>query len=257
MFHQDSHFSKQYLWGKSDINCTSLSWSWLFCLCSNFKNPRSFLNSVLSPQFETVFINCSFINSAPISIFDPERSLSGSGVYLDYAFRTTFNNCTFKNGVGSAIYATNSNVIFRGNSTFTNNSAAYGGALSLHGTLVVLQNDTYIFFNNNWAKYAGGAIYSSGCFLYSGKSKNISISAIFQNNTANYAGTAIYLAVDASACDLNPLNNTHLMNTQFSQSLVSSVPTGLCFCNDNVLDCDSRVWHIELYPGEMFVVPTT
>ena len=219
------------------------------------KNQWSLLNSVLSPQFETVFINCSFTNSAPTSNCDPELALSGSAVYLQDAIRTTFNNCTFENGVGSAIYGTGSNIIFRGNSSFTNNSAAYGAALSLNAqTLVVLENDTHIYFKNNQAKYAGGAVYSSleGCFLYRpGKSKNMA-STTFQNNTANYAGTAMFFAIGAPGCDFN-----HLDNTRFSRSVVSSLPKGVCFCNDNVLDCNTRVWTLELYPGETFVVPAT
>jgi len=166
-----------------------------------YKNPLNFLASDLSPQFETIFINCSFTNSAPSSNSDPELTSSGSAVYLVNAARTIFNNCTFKNTVGSAILASGSNLIFRGNSFFTNNSAANGGALSLNSqTLLVLQNDTHIYFIKNCAKYAGGAIYSSeeGCFLYFEKNRNTSL-LIFQNNTANYAGTAMFFCYRCSS----------------------------------------------------------
>ena len=222
-----------------------------------FSNPLSILASNLSPQFETRFINCSFTNSAPTSNCNPELALRGCAVYLDdrSAIRTTVNNCTFKDGIGSAIRASSSNIIFHGNSFFTNNSAANGGALSLGGqTLVVLQNDTHIYFNNNRAKYAGGAVYSSveGCFLYHGKSKDVNITITFQNNTANYAGTAVFFAIGSPVCDLN-----HVKNTQFDRSLVSSTAKGVCFCNDNVLDCGKRVLQVELYPGETFVIPAT
>ena len=216
--------------------------------------PVSLLNPVFSPQFETIFRNCSFKNSAPTSNSDPDRALSSSAVYLDNAIRTIFNNCTFKNSVGSAIHATGSNVIFRGNSFFTNNSAAFGGALSLiRQTQVLLHTDAHIHFNNNLAKYAGGAVYSSveGCFPYPGKNKDTGL-IMFQNNTANYAGTAIFFAIGSPVCDLN-----HVKNTQFDRSLVSSTAKGVCFCNDNVLDCGKRVLQVELYPGETFVIPAT
>ena len=214
--------------------------------------PESLLNPVLSPQFATIFRNCSFTNSAPTSNSDPDLALSGSAVHLDNAIRTTFNNCTFKNSVGSAIQATGSRVIFRGDSFFTNNSAAYGGALFIDGQSKVVLTDAHIHFNNNLAKYAGGAVYSlvEGCFLYQ-NNKDTSL-ITFQNNTANYAGTAIFLAIGFPVCDFN-----HGKNTQFHRSLVSSPPKGVCFCNDNVLDCGKRVLQVELYPGETFVIPAT
>ena len=216
--------------------------------------PESLFNPVLSPQFATIFRNCSFTNSAPTSNSDPDLALSGSAVYLDNAIRTTFNNCTFKNTLGSAIFGVTSSVMFRGNSFFTNNSAAYGGALNLQiSTKIVLHANAHIYFSSNQAKYSGGAIYFSlidECFLDANKNASLT----FQNNTADYAGTAIFSAIDTRT-DMCAVD--HLKNTQVTRSLVSSVPKGVCFCNDNALDCDKRVLQVELYPGESFIVPAT
>ena len=85
----------------------------------------------MSPQFGTIFINCSFTKSAPISNHDLEPAYSGSVVRLDNAVRTIINNCTFKDNIGSAIQASGSNLIFEGLNIFTNNSGINGGALSL------------------------------------------------------------------------------------------------------------------------------
>ena len=124
------------------------------------KAPLSFLTSVVStPQFETLLINCTFTKSAPISNHGLEPAYSGSAVQLYNAIRTTINSCMFKDSIGSAISASGSNLIFEGLNIFTNNSGINGGALSLDGdTLIVLEEDTQIYFYNNTALYAGGAI---------------------------------------------------------------------------------------------------
>ena len=66
----------------------------------------------------------------------------------------------FKDNIGSAICASGSNLIFEGLNFFTNNSGTNGGALSLGSdSLIAIQGDTQIYFYNNTARYAGGAIY--------------------------------------------------------------------------------------------------
>ena len=222
--------------------------------------PLSFLTSVVSPQFETIFTNCSFTKSAPISNRDSEPAYSGNAVQLYNAIRTIINNCTFKDNIGSAICASSSNLIFEGLNIFTNNSGINGGALSLGSKAsIVIQGSTQIHFNNNKAQYAGGAIYArdpqdDDCFvLLHGNNSNVS----FHKNTATFAGTAIYADIDL--CNPNPTFDEvfHVKNTKFNRSLISSDPKGVCFCNDSALECDVRVKSVELYPGETIVVPAT
>ena len=219
------------------------------------KAPLSFLTSVVStPQFETLLINCTFTKSAPISNHGLEPAYSGSAVQLYNAIRTTINSCMFKDNIGSAISVSGSNLIFEGLNIFTNNSGINGGALSLDGdTLIVLEEDTQIYFYNNTALYAGGAIYQVGCFvLFRGHN----MSLLFHNNTATFAGTDIFADVDS--CNSMLFDEVfHVKNTNFNRSLVSSNPKAVCLCNDSTLDCDTRVKTIDLYPGETIVVPAT
>ena len=224
-----------------------------------YKSRLSFLISVVSPQFETILINCSFTESAPISNRGLEPAYSGSALQLDNAVRTIISNCTFKDNIGSAIQAISSNLKFEGLNIFTNNTGINGGALSLDaGTSILLQDDS-IHFNNNKAQYGGGAIYISqsnptDCFVFfNGNSSNVDL--VFHNNTATFAGTDIFADVDSCNSTFDEI--FHVKNTNFNRSLVSFNPKAVCFCNDSTLDCDTRVKTIELYPGETIVVPAT
>ena len=222
-----------------------------------YKSPLSFLTSVVSPQFETILINCSFTESGPISNSGSEPAFIGSAVKLDNAARTIIKNCTFKDSIGSAISASGSNLIFEGLNIFTNNSGINGGALSLDGRTSIFLQDASIHFNNNKAQYGGGAIYVAQtiyCFVsFNGNSNNV----LFHNNTATFAGTDIFADVDF-VCNSTLFDKVfHVKNTNFNRSLLSSNPKAVCLCNDSTLDCDTRVKTIDLYPGETIVVPAT
>ena len=186
-----------------------------------------------------------------------------------------FINCTFVNNSGTAVFLSPSSALtFQGDILFQNNTGDNGGALLFsESTYMLLRENTSLEFTNNTARYAGGAIWAPSqfittplCFYQPGWSpKNIKLN--FKDNHANYAGDSVYGgAVDE--CNVRMTSNWYnsdplkgrsyfpklfnVTNTESHKSEISSDPIGVCFCYDNVLDCDQKTQNITAYPGQDF-----
>ena len=114
-------------------------------------------------------------------------SRANSGVSFEGNSSTVFiNNSAGDNG--GAIYSANSYLYFKGNSTtvFNDNIADNGGAISSHDSNnnISFGDNSLIKFNNNYATYNGGAVYTYKNILYF---KDFS-TVMFGNNIANYGG---------------------------------------------------------------------
>ena len=132
-----------------------------------------------------------------------------------------------------------------------------------------LQNDTHIHFINN---HVGGAIYVHDgdcltvcpCFFQvpvpTGTApQNIMLS--FGNNTAG-EGTALYggrlgecaMMNGAIQWDANSWKTfeaiSGLHNSVLQPSTISSDPIRVCFCSNNIPDCDMKWNNITIYPGQ-------
>ena len=229
-------------------------------------------------QHEVFFKDVLFIYQDAFSI-----------VAIQGMHNVSFSDCHFIRNLGTPIVATSSNLFFSGNSTFIKNIGISGGAFALVGNSVLIpERDTHLYFLANHAQHAGGAIYvetqeitfTQFCFFqlslsYDEVFGNYNIVFDLVNNTAGYAGSAIYgglvdscelygNAVSAKKAKTN--NNTniyptevfdaifHITHPESDYSVVSSNPTGVCSCNNDIPDCKTGSLNITTYPGAIFTV---
>ena len=230
----------------------------------------------VAPLYLAIFENCTFSDSASQPAM--YKSIPYSVIYLRNS-NITFSNCIFQDNLGTAIALGDSVVTFEGNITFRNNTSMYGGALLFStNSYMILQRNTHIHFINNHAEHAGGAIYVRysdcvnvfPCFFqvpatYVPFTQSLNIKLHFENNTAAvYGGTALYGGlpgfcetihngtIDGNTTwwDFEAISGLH--NTASRPSAISSDPIGVCFCTNNIPDCDEKWNNITIYPGQSF-----
>ena len=218
------------------------------------------------------------------------NNLASSGI-IQVDGRVTLSiedSCEFRDNLGSVLQAFTTSVTLSGRVTFKNNAATRGGAISLSYSTLVLASvnntNTSIYFVNNTATVAGGAIYIQGsinidsfftkssCFYeLQGISKHELLSSVvnmaltFINNEATNGGADIYGATPNSVCIMKFNDRSEAMSYKikdkifkFSSSLssVSSDPMRVCLCDSlSQLMCAnlSYIYHnTTRYPGEVF-----
>uniref|UniRef100_A0A1X7TEX1 Right handed beta helix domain-containing protein n=1 Tax=Amphimedon queenslandica TaxID=400682 RepID=A0A1X7TEX1_AMPQE len=185
------------------------------------------------------------------------------------------SNCTFSNNRGSALGLVNAMVTFFGDNYFNNNTGRKGGAINFIITsYIYLSPDAYLSFINNHAEVRGGAINIDQpavyfthdtsvtlCFFQFLGAKNKTYFYFARNTvTTGLAGTAIYGgAVDSclladGGLYLEPylfLNVSKFVN-QSNNSVVSSDPLNVCFCNDdNTTNCSMSTIDFSAFPGQI------
>ena len=135
-------------------------------------------------------------------------------IHLKQINLTLTGNSSLQHNSGSALKATSSSIYLQGDISFHNNTAAYGGGMSLVGdTIVVVVENTTVSFTNNTGTVAGGAIYVEfvtssttliydNCFLYfrdgfrcslfggdyCGDITKMGVTIRFEGNTASLGG---------------------------------------------------------------------
>ena len=234
-----------------------------------------------APQFSVNFQKCNFSNNSN-HYSSSSRSVNKVSVMaLLGAERVFIEQSNFTRNNGSAISLTNSNVIFKGNITFRENHALYGGALKIcDSSTLYLKPKTSVKFVQNFAKFSGGAIYAEQrcididppCF-YQPLVKTMKLSELgrtiqleFINNSALIAGQAVY-GGSIDFCYTTTLfrgltrNNSIFkaisnLDQQRGSSQLTSDPYGVCFCNPstNKSICREENRTIQLYPGARFLV---
>ena len=165
--------------------------------------------------------------------------LNPSLITVNAIKHSKFINCKFNNNVATAIFAISSHLFFEGNISFSNNTGQNGGALSLcTNSIIFLFPNTYVYFYNNHARNAGGAIYvqqecalfGTYCFFqpvlpFSASLSHLPVANIslhFDNNTAGRAGDALY-GGSIDDCTLTMLSTQSIMLSisSFEQGLNS------------------------------------
>ena len=191
-----------------------------------------------------------------------------------------FINCSFYNNTLTALMALASRLTFHGNNTFLNNRGGQGGALVLYESSMYLDNNTLLVFKDNKAVLKGGGILVTNkvsslipysCFFqiitattYSSLSQ-FNIRIIMENNTAPY-GSALYGGL-VDFCSLTSIlvddNNSvqyqgrKIFDTIFQikpskandPSVISSVALDVCFCENDLAQCNARTRKVTIYPG--------
>ena len=201
-------------------------------------------------------------------------------VFWEQSKVTFLRNHAEKNG--GAILADASPIVVQRhtNITFMENSAYNGGALAMQNeATITLHSHSQITFTRNHAQHYGGALYVNNiaqkiiyvspfilCFFQTGNTisqrrllHTSPPNLVFLNNTADYAGSSIYGGwVDL--CQYEPFTPVfddmfHFKNTLQQLSTISSNPTRVCVCINDLPDCNITQYNVTAYPGETFQVP--
>lgn len=163
-----------------------------------------------------VFSDVSDLSVIECLFKDNNASDSAGAIYLSGG-NAEVNNSKFINNHarcdGGAIFIDNNIVLTLFNSTFTDNSADYGGAILVEGELYVIGSD----FSDNTAKKMGGAIYAE--FFTS------VINSTFNNNVADKGGAL-------------SLTEADIVNSSFFGN-EARISGGALFVNDaaNIVNC--------------------
>ena len=162
--------------------------------------------------------------------------------------------------------------------TFIENEAYDGGALALQDrATITLKSRSQITFIRNHAQRNGGALHVADpthsiifdtrgywiiCFfeLPEHLSSHELPRLVFSNNTANSAGSSLYGGSINLCTNIRGLSGIHVFKEVFhfqeapQLSTVSSNPTRVCVCNNNLPNCTITQYNVTSYPGETFQV---
>ena len=193
-----------------------------------------------------------------------------------------FRDCEFYRNKGSPILAYRSSFELAGENIFYNNTAEMGAGLALYYSTVHFGSHSKTTFVNNTANKYGGAIYISSlqplipavlttvenwqkqafitftgqfpqpCFYSNDSEANV----VFNNNRAELGGKDIFGPAGLSDKDKKcKIEDSDIFNFSAPQLQVTSDPTRVCFCVDNVSQCTNKTYLIlneTRYPGESF-----
>ena len=233
------------------------------------------------------FHNHVFLNNTSITYNKnkSQRPVKFGALYiLCFSIYVTnwLENVTISHNTMTGIFIENCQLsVTGGTSIISNNTGEYnGGGLMLESnSLIYSVNSGRIIFNNNSAKWFGGAIYSNvypfafekkydackklGCTL-------TGLDAVFINNHAGLAGDNIY-GGRFYECSVSPTNHSYLSNNYYScvntscpvfshidkplSSVVSSIDISVCLCSDDgIIDCTIRSINRTVYPGSIITL---
>ena len=202
-------------------------------------------------------------------------------VVINNVIFSDVDNCSFIDNQGSAVLLLQSYALFIGENTFRNNNATLGGAMCLvSDSFILLRNDSKLFFIDNNAWFYGGAIliakYVPRIFSHEGNRglytdcfyqllEPIIESPlgeremlVFQGNRAGIAGSAVYGGVSdncfsrfaATNVETDFFVNISSFINQPGDSVISSDPVGVCFCDNDTIDCTEKSKSFTGFPGK-------
>ena len=181
---------------------------------------------------------------------------------------------------GGAILAESSTLVLEQEAavTFIENEAYDGGALALQDRATIMLNShSQITFIRNHAQRNGGALHVADppisiifdtrgywiiCFfeLPEHLSSHELPRLVFSNNTANSAGSSLYGGSIDLCTIFEDISGIHVFKEVFhfqeapQLSTVSSNPTRVCVCNNNLPNCTITQYNVTAYPGETIQV---
>ena len=202
-------------------------------------------------------------------------------VFREQSNVTFLRNCAQQNG--GAILIDGSTIVMEPEATmqFIENEAYNGGALAFQNdATITLESNSQITFIKNHAQQNGGALYveeptlkfssyfkikRAKCFIKLPQ-KLSSQAMMFSNNTAASAGSSLYGGwVNLCTTGISTVSRNKIINVLFhfqeaqpkktQLSRVSSNPTRVCMCIDDLPDCNITEYNVTVYPGETFQIP--
>ena len=183
-----------------------------------------------------------------------------------------FINCNFYNNNQTALVVLASQLMFLGNVSFVNNQGDLGGALALHESVIYLSNNTEIVIKDNKAHFQGGGIFVAQqipfaipypCFFQISTANypplsQFNIRIIIENNTAPTGSALFGGSIDFCTSKFaSGLEGKQIFDTIFEiksskandPSVISSIALDVCFCENDVVQCDVRTKNASIYPG--------
>uniref|UniRef100_A0A1X7SY93 Uncharacterized protein n=1 Tax=Amphimedon queenslandica TaxID=400682 RepID=A0A1X7SY93_AMPQE len=223
-------------------------------------------------KFNNNTINHLYANNYNIS---PSFALA---VRISNVNKVSISNCTFSSNEGSGLGLINTIATFNGVVNFVNNTAYNGGGIYMISTsFLLLSLGSLLSFIGNHANNSGGAInvekivltidmnsdsilVSNRCFFQLPDNYEDEIHKKyfhFESNTARVAGSVLYGGATRQCLEgpQQVLSHqfTHISTfiNQPGLSIISSGPRGMCFCTDNIPDCNLKSVSVSAIPGEI------
>ncbi|XP_065897695.1 uncharacterized protein [Dysidea avara] len=194
-------------------------------LCCNFSNNVALfegtavglfsLGHVNDAGFRTLIENCTFLDNT-----SDKRDIPAVTAYRVLIEVDGYN--AFNRNIGGGVTLLNSRIDVKGHIDFYNNTAVFGGGISLSGRcLILLYKDSVLHFEGNYVTGSGAGIYlvhptvsyvlpilNRGCFIqyHSGEAvddvppNQWETRVEFINNRADSGGSAVF-ATDLGRCD--------------------------------------------------------
>ena len=191
--------------------------------------------------------NCNFSTNrgSPILAYQSSFELVEENIFHDN---------TAERGAGLALYSSTVHFGSHSNTTFVNNTASkYGGAIYISSLPPI--TPAVLTASENWQKEAFIILtsqFAQPCFYSSDSEANV----VFSNNKAELGGIDIFgPARSADKKNVCKIENSDIFNFSDPELQVTSNPTRVCFCVDNVPQCENKTYLIlneTRYPGESF-----
>ena len=211
--------------------------------------------------------------------------VESNGVVGAYrASNITIIDCLFQDNTVSPIVASDSYLMFNGETAFLRNSGFQGGAIALYGSAQMwIPNPltTHIHFENNTAVLTGGAIYVAQdlslyfpyCFIRIGIFGDFTSQRVlldFIGNVATDGGDAIYGVGFDQPCQYYTTNEYEIISlvfiilniSRFSRpnqmegvTVIASDDFRVCPCNQSRPNCfGDTTATVAVYPGQQFSI---
>ena len=218
-----------------------------FWNCFIYKNSGNIGSGLVIHLSEAVNTRFYFANVVFDSNQVPNKigKLQGA-VILANIHNVTFEQIEVKNHDITGLIAFNSLFTFDGSNIFVNNSGIAGGGIALYdSTRLLIKERSNVSFINNHAGESGGGIFVSRVIALNVPVKcffevipdNSNASFYFINNTADISGDVIY-GGNVDYCSKHPdFDRLFHYSQQTGQSVVSSDPIQVCFCEFDRHDC--------------------
>ena len=214
----------------------------------------------VNPKF--TFVNGTFHGNKH---FEWHNSSVQSTITVQNVADIEFDSINVFNNPTTGLIAYSSNIVFRGNNTFTNNSGVDGGGMALYGlSYIVLSGPALVNFTANNASHNGGGLYInqpfepvfSLCFFQKTYPVNVDARIVLSKNTAGMAGSALYGGNQIESCLSYGTNfsSLFLFPDQLRPNDISSDPDKVCLCNNGTVDCSNFTYSTSAVPGKQFSV---
>ena len=280
----DTHILNSVLGEHSDIAMINTANTYI-------TNTTSFITAYNTT--DTILKDTLFSNmDVPSTASSASEPTSLPAVITLYSSALIINNCTFTRNNISSIKTIGSNVTMSGKVLFHNNTASSGTVLIFaKNSLFITTDNSNIYFKNNHAMHFGGVFYitteesyetsmslqdimeynqgdgslivsRTECFVRVEGSRSHA-RLTFINNTAGKGGDVLYGGLVALGYDgdwncLLSFKNISDMSQQSGPSLISSVPSRVCLCNEtgqpDCLIVADPTTHV-IYPGQTITIP--